>query len=146
MSGNRAHMSSVDCGPPNEFDDIVHFEDRKDLFVPKYPVRDNEPIDVRKQRLLYQSRKRGMLENDLLLSTFAAKFLKSMTDEQVQMYDTLINQVSNDWDIYYWATCKKPTPVEYENEIMAMLKLHVQNKNRVSLRMPDLEAPPTTHR
>lgn len=132
-------MSSVDCGPPNEFDDIVHFDDSKELFVPRYPVRDNEPIAVRKQRLLYQSRKRGMLENDLLLSTFAAKFLNSMTEQQVEMYDTLINQVSNDWDIYYWATCKKPTPAEYENEIMAMLKLHVQNKNRISLRMPDLD-------
>lgn len=86
-----------------------------------------------------------MLENDLLLSTFAAKYLKSMTEAQVHQYDTLINQVSNDWDIYYWATCKKPTPAEYENEIMSMLKLHVQNKSRQSLRMPDLDdvtAPP----
>lgn len=38
-------------------------------------------------RLIYQSRKRGMLENGLLLSTFAAKFLGQMSDKQLQEYD-----------------------------------------------------------
>lgn len=89
---------------------------------------------------MYQSRKRGMLENDLLLSTFAAKFLKTMTAEQTHQYDTLINKPSNDWDIYYWATNKKPTPTEYENEIMSMLRVHVRNDLKEKrLRMPDLK-------
>lgn len=89
-------------------------------------------------RLIYQSRKRGMLENDLLLSTFASKYLKTMSAEQVQQYDTLINKPSNDWDIYYWATNKKPTPPEYETEVMSLLKIHVQNEHKESRRMPDL--------
>lgn len=90
-------------------------------------------------RLLYQSRKRGMLENDLLLSTFAAKYLRTMTAEQVEMYDTLINKPSNDWDIYYWATGNKPTPPEYENEMMQMFRTHVKNEMKEKrLRMPDL--------
>lgn len=38
-------------------------------------------------RLLYQSRKRGMLENDLLLSTFAAVYLEKFTDRQIEQYD-----------------------------------------------------------
>lgn len=88
---------------------------------------------------MYQSRKRGMLENDLLLSTFAAKYLRTMTAEQVEMYDTLINKPSNDWDIYYWATGNKPTPPEYENEMMQMFRKHVQNEFKEKrLRMPDL--------
>lgn len=90
-------------------------------------------------RLLYQSRKRGMLENDLLLSTFAAKFLKTMSAHQIEMYDTLINKPSNDWDIYNWALGSKPTPPEYENEIMDMFRNHVKNDQREKrLRMPDL--------
>lgn len=89
-------------------------------------------------RLIYQSRKRGMLENDLLLSTFASKYLKTMTAEQVQQYDTLINKPSNDWDIYYWATNKKPTPAEYETPVMKLLKNHVLNDKKESRRMPDL--------
>lgn len=39
-------------------------------------------------------------------STFAKKFLSSMTVEQLELYDRLINKPSNDWDIYYWAIGK----------------------------------------
>lgn len=38
-------------------------------------------------RLIYQSRKRGMLENGLLLSTFAKKYLNDFDDEQLRLYD-----------------------------------------------------------
>lgn len=80
-----------------------------------------------------------MLENDLLLSTFAAKYLKGMNAEQVAQYDRLINKPSNDWDIYNWSTNSKPTPPEYENEIMDMFRRHVKNELKEKrLRMPDL--------
>ena len=35
--------------------------------VPQYEKRKNEDVKVKRARLLYQSRKRGMLENGLLL-------------------------------------------------------------------------------
>lgn len=90
-------------------------------------------------RLLYQSRKRGMLENDLLLSTFASKYLKNMSEQHIIMYDQLINKPSNDWDIYNWAVGSKPTPAEYENEIMDLFRRHAKNELKEKrLRMPDL--------
>ena len=49
-----------------------------------------------------QSRKRGTLESDLLLSTFAAAHLPHMTPAQLAQYDLFLDE--NDWDIYYWAT------------------------------------------
>lgn len=80
-----------------------------------------------------------MLENGLLLSTFAARYLKDMNADQVTLYDDLINQPTNDWDIFYWATKVKPTPDEYNNEIMDMLKKHVGNEKREQrLRQPGL--------
>uniref|UniRef100_A0A1A9ZCV5 SDH assembly factor 2 n=1 Tax=Glossina pallidipes TaxID=7398 RepID=A0A1A9ZCV5_GLOPL len=97
---------------------IVDYEDPDYLPLPEYPKKPNEPLDIKKQRLLYQSRKRGMLENDLLLSTFAAKYLKDLSGELTEQYDSLINGVTNDWDIYYWATNVKLTPPEHDNEIM----------------------------
>lgn len=30
-----------------------------------------------------------------------------MSEIQLQQYDRLINEPSNDWDIYYWATRKR---------------------------------------
>ena len=54
-----------------------------------------------------QSRKRGTLESDLLLSTFADANLATMTPKQLQQYDLFLDE--NDWDIYYWVT-QEPTP------------------------------------
>lgn len=58
-----------------------------------------------------QSRKRGTLESDLLLSTFADTNLSRMTPAQLQQYDLFLDE--NDWDIYYWAT-QEPTPTSRE--------------------------------
>lgn len=78
--------------------------------------------------MLYQSRKRGMLENGLLLSTFADKYLDNLTPELTNQYDKFINEPSNDWDIYYWLTGKEDPPAEFKNEIFQMLQNHTQNK------------------
>lgn len=89
-------------------------------------------------RLQYQSRKRGMLENDLILSTFAKKYLDGFNEEQTLMYDRLINSPSNDWDIFYWIVLKKETPKEFDNEIMDLLKKHAQNDEKKALSQPNL--------
>lgn len=52
-----------------------------------------------------QSRKRGTLESDLLLSTFASKHLPTLAPNLLDQYDLLLDE--NDWDIYYWATQKE---------------------------------------
>ncbi|RMD41244.1 hypothetical protein DV735_g3913, partial [Chaetothyriales sp. CBS 134920] len=51
---------------------------------------------------LRRSRKRGILESDLLLSTFADANLGSLSRAQLEQYDLFLDE--NDWDIYYWAT------------------------------------------
>lgn len=80
-----------------------------------------------------------MLENDLVLSTFAAKYLNNMNEKELTMYDRLINIPSNDWDIYYWATGVKPVPEEFNNKIMDLLIDHIKNKERVArIRQPAL--------
>lgn len=43
--------------------------------------RTGETLEVARKRLIYQSRKRGMLENDLLLSTFADSYLATLAPE-----------------------------------------------------------------
>ncbi|KAI0392092.1 DUF339-domain-containing protein [Xylariaceae sp. FL0594] len=69
--------------------------------------RVGEDDKTMRARLVYQSRKRGILETDLLLSTFADLYLPTMTREQMADYDLFLDE--NDWDIYYWATQEEPT-------------------------------------
>uniref|UniRef100_A0A6M2DRB1 Succinate dehydrogenase assembly factor 2, mitochondrial n=1 Tax=Xenopsylla cheopis TaxID=163159 RepID=A0A6M2DRB1_XENCH len=121
-----------------EFESL-EVDDSKMPSIPQYEIKKDESINKKKARLSYQSRKRGMLENCLLLSTFAAKYLKDMTVEETEQYDKLINLPLNDWDIYYWATEHKPVPQEFDNKIMTLLKQHVSNKDREErYRQPDL--------
>ncbi|XP_066943716.1 succinate dehydrogenase assembly factor 2, mitochondrial-like isoform X1 [Macrobrachium rosenbergii] len=102
----------------------------KEPIIPPYEEKVGEPVHLKKARLQYQSRKRGMLENGLLLSSFAHRFLSAMSEEQLSMYDRLINLPSNDWEIYYWATGVRETPQEFDNEVMNMLKEFVKNSER----------------
>ncbi len=75
----------------------------------KMPPLNNEPIPA--NHSADQSRKRGTLESDLLLSTFADVNLAKMTPSQLQQYDLFLDE--NDWDIYYWAT-QEPSPTSKE--------------------------------
>ncbi|KAK3360188.1 Flavinator of succinate dehydrogenase-domain-containing protein [Lasiosphaeria hispida] len=80
--------------------------------------RVGETPSTMRARLLYQSRKRGTLESDLLLSTFASQNLAAMTPAQLVQYDLFLDE--NDWDIYYWATQEPPptdTPAGAHTEV-----------------------------
>ncbi|XP_063084309.1 succinate dehydrogenase assembly factor 2, mitochondrial isoform X2 [Cavia porcellus] len=79
-------------------------KDMLEIPLPPWQERTDESIETKRARLLYESRKRGMLENCILLSLFAKEHLHRMTEKQLNLYDRLINEPSNDWDIYYWAT------------------------------------------
>lgn len=102
--------------------------------------RNGESIDVKKARLVYQSRKRGILESDLLLSRFAKKYLDTLSMAELDEYDKLLDEP--DWDIYYWATKNydvTPLPDKWKNsKILKMLQEDAKNDERAILRMPEL--------
>lgn len=99
--------------------------------------RHNETVDQKRSRLIYQSRKRGILETDLLLSTFAKKYLSEFTEQELQDYDELLSLP--DWDIFYFATEKRPIPKRWlDNSLFKKLQQHIKNEGKVILRMPDL--------
>ena len=83
-----------------------------------------------RSRLVYQSRKRGTLENGLMLSTFIDRHLNTFNETQLSLYDQLINSPADDWSIYYWATGKEATPPEYDNDVMRLLREHTGNRLR----------------
>ncbi|KAJ3982600.1 Flavinator of succinate dehydrogenase-domain-containing protein [Lentinula detonsa] len=99
--------------------------------------RPNESLGTLRARLVYQSRKRGTLESDLLLSTFARDNLKNMSEEELKQYDKLLDEP--DWDIYYWATGKRTPPDRWASTaLLEKLKVHARNEGKVVRRMPSL--------
>ncbi|EGO03769.1 hypothetical protein SERLA73DRAFT_69598 [Serpula lacrymans var. lacrymans S7.3] len=99
--------------------------------------RPNEIPSTLRARLLYQSRKRGTLESDLLLSTFARDHLAAMDEAELKEYDRLLDEP--DWDIYYWSTGKRTPPERWAHSaILEKLSVHAKNEGRVVRRMPSL--------
>ncbi|CAB4386769.1 DUF339-domain-containing protein [Rhizophagus irregularis] len=139
LSRNNSNNSSS-SNSPSPTEKIVHDSN----FDPSLPYsnlppipRPNESIEKKRSRLLYQSRKRGILETDLILSTFASKYLKTFNEQELKEYDELLD--TPDWDIYYFTIDKKPIPDKWKNSIIFnKLKQHVKNEGRITLRVPDL--------
>ena len=135
--------------------------------IPKpIPVpRHNESLETLRARLTYQTRKRGTLESDLIMSTFAKDHLHSLAREELLELDqvthsetdhapsglsTLQNTDYNraqlldepDWDVYYWCTEGKAPPERWVNSpILEKLKDHARNEGKAVRRMPDLDPP-----
>ncbi|KAF8499780.1 mitochondrial protein [Russula emetica] len=106
---------------------------------PKPLPRRGESIETTRARLVYQSRKRGTLENDLLLSTFAQENLGTMDAGELSEFDKLMDE--SDWDIYYWATEKRTPPKRWRrSRLLEKLKVHARNEGKVVRRMPDLQS------
>ncbi|VDD80121.1 unnamed protein product [Mesocestoides corti] len=94
------------------------------------PDRKSETIEIKRNRLLYESRKRGNLENGIILSSFADKHLSKMDEKQLEAYDKLINGPDCDWDIFYWTTGEKEAPEEFKSDVLELLKKHAKNYGR----------------
>ncbi|KAG0365614.1 succinate dehydrogenase assembly factor 2 [Gamsiella multidivaricata] len=105
--------------------------------LPPLPRDPNESLETIRARLTYQSRKRGILETDLLLSTFAKEFLNKMSLEDCQRFDKFMDEP--DWDIYYWVTGKKEVPERWRGDkVFELIVKHAKNEGRVVRQMPAL--------
>ncbi|KAF8636950.1 hypothetical protein AX17_003201 [Amanita inopinata Kibby_2008] len=122
---------------PNTPEHLASTETPPDLPPPTPIERPNESVEAMRARLVYQSRKRGTLESDLLLSTFAKEQLGKMDEKELKEYDRLLDEP--DWDIYYWSTGKRIPPARWTNSgILQKLQVHARNEGKVVRRMPPL--------
>ncbi|KAI8972859.1 Flavinator of succinate dehydrogenase-domain-containing protein [Trametes punicea] len=122
---------------PNTPEHVEKTTSPPDAPAPTPLPRPGESVETLRARLVYQSRKRGTLESDLLLSTFAKERLGTMDEAELREFDKLMDEP--DWDIYYWATGKKAPPERWANSrVLDQLREHVRNEGKVVRRMPDL--------
>ncbi len=79
-----------------------------------------DEMALRRKRLLYRSRRRGMREADHLLGGFAERTLDGFSDEQLDRYERLLE--NSDPDLLDWITGRAPVPDAFDNDVMALLK------------------------
>ena len=86
-------------------------------------LTESEPHETRLKRLRMRSMRRGIREMDLILSAFADAELDRMSDEELQVYDRLLNE--NDQDLYAWVTGQTPAPEPF-TDLIARVAVSLQ--------------------
>jgi succinate dehydrogenase flavin-adding protein (antitoxin of CptAB toxin-antitoxin module) len=77
--------------------------------------------------MLYRSTKCGILENDLILGSFARKNISQLSSTQLEEYRELL-QEENDWDILKWCTAPSLDQVPErwrDSSIISLIRTHV---------------------
>lgn len=71
-------------------------------------------LDVRKKRLIYRSKQRGWLEVDLLLGTWAAENVPSLSVEDLDEFERFVNLETI--DIYNVLTLRSDVPEDMQSD------------------------------
>jgi antitoxin CptB len=79
----------------------------------------SETRQIRLKRLKFRSWHRGTQEMDLLLGRFADAWLETLSDSELDLYETLIEQA--DQDLYAWVTGDRPWPTFLNNPLTRRL-------------------------
>ena len=81
---------------------------------------DDEPIDIRRKRLIHRSRYTGMKETDLLLGAFAQRYVPGFDAAQLDEYERLLEET--DVDLFDWATGRAAVPERCQSAVMRLLQ------------------------
>ena len=83
---------------------------------------DTDPIYILRRQLKFRSYHRGTKECDLLLGSFADRYVDGFDEPQLRRFGALLEVA--DHDLYAWATGAEPVPAEFDNDVMRLLANH----------------------
>ena len=79
-----------------------------------------ENTDIRRKRLIHRSHYRGFREADLLIGGFASEAVPTMTEDELDAFEALINL--NDHDIFGWITGRESPPADIQGPVFDRLR------------------------
>ncbi|NKB22133.1 MAG: succinate dehydrogenase assembly factor 2 [Alphaproteobacteria bacterium] len=74
-----------------------------------------DQYETRRRRLLYQSKRRGSKEADMVIGQFAIEFLDDMTSLELDQFEALLQE--SDPDLMTWVSGLEAPPSEHQNSI-----------------------------
>ncbi len=81
-----------------------------------------EDIDTMRKRLIYRSWHRGTREMDLIMGSFADKYMAGFSKDELEVYDALLQQ--NDPDLYNWIAGVENPPANIISDVFEKLRNH----------------------
>ena len=86
-------------------------------------LSDEELDTVRRKRVIYRSKQRGWLEADLLMGSWATKFVPTLNKKDLDDYEELLKEETI--DIYNYISGKDPLPDKLKNmDVMKKLQVY----------------------
>ena len=87
-----------------------------------------EPTDLEKKRkqLTFRSWHRGTKEMDIIMGSFADKYLPSFSAEELDRYESILQH--SDPDLYNWLSGKEQTPANLIDDVFEKLLNHDVSK------------------
>lgn len=79
----------------------------------------NEENEQRRKRLRYRSWHRGMKEVDLILGRFADANLDTLSDDQLDQFERILDQ--SDPELYAWVSGRQPLPTKHSDNVMKLV-------------------------
>lgn len=89
------------------------------LYIGQLSMSSNEP---RHKKLKLRAWRRGFREADLILGPFADLYVSSMSPEDLDLFEVLLDVP--DHDLYGWILERMPTPAEFDGPLMDRLKAY----------------------
>lgn len=80
----------------------------------------DDPLALRRKRLLYRSHYRGTQEADLLIGAFAERHLPAMGASQLDEFEQLLEE--NDVDLVNWLSGQATAPDNLHGPVWQLLK------------------------
>jgi len=90
-----------------------------DTEIPAIPAAESLPIEVRRKRLLFRSWHRGTKETDLLLGSFAERYLPDFTEPQLDVYENLLEE--HDANLFDWIARRTMPPATIDSDVLRLL-------------------------
>jgi succinate dehydrogenase flavin-adding protein (antitoxin of CptAB toxin-antitoxin module) len=75
-----------------------------------------DPVEkdvARRKRMIYRSKQRGWLEADILMGSWAVKYVPSLNEQQLDEYEVILNEETI--DVFNFITGKDKLPPHLEN-------------------------------
>lgn len=81
-----------------------------------------ESLEKKRKQLIFRSWHRGTKEMDLIMGSFADKYIMSFEEQDLALYEEVLE--CSDPDLYNWITDKEDIPAQHNNKVMIMLYNH----------------------
>ena len=81
-----------------------------------------ETIENWRKRLTFRAWHRGTREMDLLIGSFADKYINGFEAEDLAIFEEIL--INNDPDVYDWIIGRQKAPEELKSRVLDLLLVH----------------------